>query len=427
MAGTPLPASLIEAIAALWRVPPPGPSNLLSAPRFVHLRDTCESLFSIIKTRGGPGFALSNALRALGLPCGLVPATANLALPPETAAERLDAAFRRTQASRVYLCPLDMADDLPLLKFGPNSIRKFTTGELEALADPARLQRINSNWMFDAKRFSKFSWLVIQETYLLDREPEERAIPWFFTTFSGDWGRIEPHQERFPTAVEAALFAVLLAPWEDWVKMPLFNWRGFSVPWVYTLSDDIFCSPPPPPSPDALSWQPETEHPEHLNIKDDDAVEAPNLLNDAAWSDLTRGRQSPLFETPIAHFLVRAFLSDGVDEFLAHITTIEAALGLQSDYGGKAPPQAKRKRLGATDRVAARVSALLGTKADGEDYRRLFRLRSAFLHGRTIKDPIPGKERIVARRLRRVVNALVEAALATPGSQSRETYLLQLA
>jgi hypothetical protein len=27
---------------------------------------------------------------------------------------------------------------------------------------------------------------------------------------SEDWDRIEPHQERFPTAVEAALFAVLL-------------------------------------------------------------------------------------------------------------------------------------------------------------------------------------------------------------------------
>jgi hypothetical protein len=224
MAETPLPASLTEAIAALWRMPPPGPSNLLSAPPFVHLRDTCESLYSIIKTRGGPGFALSNALRALGLPCGLVPATANLALPPETAAERLDAAFRRTQASRVYLCPLDLADDLPLLKFGPNSIRKFATGELEALVDPARLQRINSNWMFDAKRFSKFSWLVVQETYLLDREPEERAIPWYFATISGDWGRIEPHQERFPTAVEEALFAVLLAPWE--IRPPALRWAA---------------------------------------------------------------------------------------------------------------------------------------------------------------------------------------------------------
>jgi hypothetical protein len=43
-------------------------------------------------------------------------------------------------------------------------------------------------------------------------------------------------------------------------------------------------------------------------------------------------KQSVLFETPIVHFLVRAFLAEGVDEFLAHITTIEAALGLRADY-----------------------------------------------------------------------------------------------
>jgi hypothetical protein len=30
-----------------------------------------------------------------------------------------------------------------------------------------------------------------------------------------DFGAIEPHQKRFATAVEAALFPLLLAPWED--------------------------------------------------------------------------------------------------------------------------------------------------------------------------------------------------------------------
>lgn len=42
---------------------------------------------------------------------------------------------------------------------------------------------------------------------------------------------------------------------------------------------------------------------------------------------LRLAKQSVLFGTPIVHYLVRTFLADGVDEFLAHITTIEAALG----------------------------------------------------------------------------------------------------
>jgi hypothetical protein len=136
MVETSLLAALTEAVAPLWRIPPPGPGNLLSDPRFIRLRDCCEALYSKAKSKDALGVALNNALRALGLPCGLVPANAHLALPAEAAAVQLDEAFRRTQASRLYLCPLNLADDIPLLKFGPNSIRKFTTGELEALVDP---------------------------------------------------------------------------------------------------------------------------------------------------------------------------------------------------------------------------------------------------------------------------------------------------
>jgi hypothetical protein len=77
---------------------------------------------------------------------------------------------------------------------------------------------------------------------------------------------------------------------------------------------------------------------------------------------------------------VRAFLvAEPLDEFLAHIMAIEAAVGLETDY----------KKRGATERVAARVSALLGAKTAGDDYTRVFDLRSAFLHGRRM-NAIPG-------------------------------------
>jgi hypothetical protein len=174
-----------------------------------------------------------------------------------------------------------------------------------------------------------------------------------------------------------------------------------------------FVLPTRPPSPDTLSWQPEFEQPERLDLYDAAVVEASDLLNDESWSALEHVRQSPLFETPIAHFLVRSFFADGVDEFLAHLTTIEAALGLQSDYD----------RGGATRRVATRVSALPGARGDGDDYKHLFDLRSACLHGRSVS-AIPGQDRVLARRLvRRVVKALVEIAFAHPHLPSRQDYL----
>jgi hypothetical protein len=113
---------------------------------------------------------------------------------------------------------------------------------------------------------------------------------------------------------------------------------------------------------------------------------------------------------------VKAFLEEPLDEFLAHLMAIEAGLGLESD----------RRNGGITKCAARRISALLDTQSDGEAYRHLFDLRSAYLHGRQM-DAISSEERVAARRLaRKVVHGLVEAALKPPCPRSRESYLNEL-
>ena len=116
-----------------------------------------------------------------------------------------------------------------------------------------------------------------------------------------------------------------------------------------------------------------------------------------------RARKSPLFESPITHFLVHAFLSNGINEFLAHILVIEAALGLPIDANRRPKLQGNP---GATDRVAARLSALLGSNMAGGDFKKHFKLRNEFVHGRPMS-PIAGQDRLLARRLaRRTVKRL---------------------
>jgi hypothetical protein len=68
------PAPLREAVAALWRIRPPGPPNLFKAEEFVRLSEACASLHP--DAPSGP-FALSNALDALGLPCRPPPTNPN--------------------------------------------------------------------------------------------------------------------------------------------------------------------------------------------------------------------------------------------------------------------------------------------------------------------------------------------------------------
>lgn len=425
-------SAMISAMSDLWRLRPPGPDNILAHPAFERLREACRDGYANAGKKG-PAFALSTALRALGLPCGLQKETAHLSLPVEEAAKGLDAAMRATFAKRIHLVPLDLAADLPSIAFGSARVGRLTVDELRTLVDQTRLKRLYPRQDFDAERFFEFHWLVVEEAVALEQEPEARAVPVLFMDLSQDLGQIEPHKGRFPGAVEEALFFLLLAPWENWSTMTEVDWRGFRVPWVYTVDSDIFVRLNTPPSPDTLSWEDriyddgyggtyEEERPVELRLEDDVATELP-VWDQSRWMIVEQAKQSVLFQTPIVHFLVRAFLAEGVDEFLAHITTIEAALGLRADYqkNFRIAPD-RHKRLRATDKVRGRVAGLLGDRRYADQYEQIFDVRSAFLHGRAMA-AISTKERVMARSLaREVVEALILAIQAGPIS-SREDFL----
>jgi hypothetical protein len=171
-------------------------------------------------------------------------------------------------------------------------------------------------------------------------------------------------------------------------------------------------------SPASLHWsspefdqdegeRPGTEQPMRRELKP--GAEIRHWLSDPRWQNVMRALKSPLFETPIGHFFVKAFRERGLDEFVAHFTTIEAALGLEE--------------RGVTQRVQRRVSTLLGAESEGTLFAELYNLRCAFVHGRKM-DAIPPDKLVAARQLaRKVVNALVTAALKESCPQSREGYL----
>jgi hypothetical protein len=123
---------------------------------------------------------------------------------------------------------------------------------------------------------------------------------------------------------------------------------------------------------------------------------------------------------------VRAFLSEGIDEFLAHLTTIEAALGLHADYYPRLRPKPDPhgSLKGAAERVAARIAALLLDSSAACHHRRLFEIRSLYLHGRELKEAISSEQRLQARSLaRRVVEALVGRVNEVSAPGSREEFL----
>lgn len=419
---------LLTAVGEVWRIPAPISDNLLAHPAIQHLTALCTARFG-----GGERmrFSVIQALRSLGLPAEHV---GEAPLGVAQATQSLEEGFSRTSALQRHLIPLDLAADLPPLTFGTNRIARFTASELAALFDAPRLARLYPRWPLDSRRLSEFFWLIVDEEVALDPCPEKRTFPFFFERLASDLGAFEPHAGRFPFAVERALFFLLLAPWED-TGEPEVDWRGFCVPWIYTLDTDLVARPRRPPDPDTLTWvedvatdawgEPhEFERPEYFHGRDDAATL--EYFDEAAWLRSQLALASPLFATPIVHFVVRAFSSNKIDEFIAHMTAIEAALGMESDHRRWTRPKPyPHHGLHSTARIAGRIAGLLRDSAAARKYIELFEVRSAFIHGRSLSNPISSDQRITARRLtRRIVAALV--GLASTSTDERELVLDQL-
>lgn len=421
---------IIAALSAVWRIPPPWPKNIFASPALKALSELYSERYGC----GNTVLALHHALLSLGRPYRH-PTPSRIPVPDlEAVASLLAQTYERKTTLRRYLCPLDLAEGLPALAFGNARIDRFEPKELEQLFDGPRLTRHHPNVPLESVRLAQFHWLVVEEEVAVDltRTSLVSSIAW-----GRDIGSIDPHPGRMPAAVEKVLSFLLTAPWEDWSMMNDLDWRGFRAPWIYTVDEDLFAAPRRPPSPDSLTLEPwfipdergedtELERPTVLHIDPSAAEALQKIFTPAAWSKWEFAQSSALFKTPVVHFLVRAFFAEDIDEFLAHLTTIEAAFGMESDYRPKLRPLPDPyPRLKATTRVAKRLGAAVGTPQAEQDYKDLFDLRSAYLHGRAGMLPISGRQRILARKLAR--RATVElTALAAQLTGSREDCLSSL-
>lgn len=413
----------------------PGPENLWGSREFVAVKELLIKRYHNGKSTFGLELSISNALRSLGLPCS----TPHLPTQPGRELGQVASAlvheFQRSTIRRRYLCPLDMADDLPTIQFGNAKMRRFTAAELQVLFNAPRLERCFPDIRLDVLRLSQFHWLVVEEDVSVRRDSGNRQFSLLDLPMNKDLGEIVPHGGRFPAAVERALFLLLLASWEDWSEMLEVDWRGFRVPWIYTLDDDLCTFPTTPPAAERLSWEPHFHQVDHdewveserpLWLRTSATAEDVRQDLDSCWARLQvpSTLDSELFSTPVEHFLVRAFLSDGIDEVMAHLIVIEAAFGTESDHKHKLRLARDRYAESATRRVAARLSAAIGKSGAAKEYLDLYDMRCTYIHGRHEGRIISTQQRVLARRLaREAANALVDLAQKP---QPRENILLDL-
>ncbi|MBB3135953.1 hypothetical protein FHS26_003700 [Rhizobium pisi] len=147
--------------------------------------------------------------------------------------------------------------------------------------------------------------------------------------------------------------------------MPEVDLFAFRVPWVHTVSDDLFVRIEAPPLSSTLSFTQDyyahhdgstEEYTRRLTLPiDDQATLKLNDWQNSRWAAFERARLSVLFETPIEHFLVRGFATEGIDSFLAHMTA-EAALGMRGDFRGQGAPSVPPKKSAGRNAGAHRLA-----------------------------------------------------------------------
>lgn len=428
-------ARLSATLARLSRIPQANLHEASRHPPFTEVIDLCVAFFPDqvgLNHEGKPAredvrWGLLNLFDATGVP---TEATAG------SIAVAIEDAMLTTRGETIHLCPLDEADTLPRLRFGPCEVRTFSNAEFSEIIQYERLQRRFRGLAIDANSFARFDWLVVREPVTFAATLRNRSGFFRHIDFrmDRDFGAIEPYAKKWPAIVERAVFALLLIRWEDMVQHRDIDWRAFRIPWVYSVPADILDAPPYPKGPETLTWEPdfhhdeqtgeeiETQRPFRLPLNDDlDAYYAD--LTDERWRNLERAQGSPIVNPLVVHFMTRAFASQGIDEFLGHVTAIEAALGMSSDYSvGKPRPPIGRSNPGATERVKRRISALTGDATMANVFGDLFNLRSTFIHGRLLAD-VPSTQRLQARVLaRQVLECLIQAA-QTSTAQDRDAYL----
>lgn len=419
------PQDLINVLTPFWQFPPQTSFDLNTLKKekvFRNLKAYCIAHYEAMDAGIFADIPLAKALCLLGVPgiCQNYNHSSNVT----HVATEIHEALSRTTATKIYLCPLDCADHIEPISFGNAEVRKFSANELEVLLGLKQLKRLPCYKKCDLNALSEFEWLVVREEVELHSKISYRAYDFLATGLERDYGAIKPYYQRYPEAFNLSLFGLLLAPWEEWVTHIEVEWKAFHVKWVHIVENDLFSDQKNIPDADTLTWdyryyndgdgnEHEVYHPFELSTNPpQDALVL--VVNNQLMADIDTAINNGLINEAARHHFIKAFLSDGIDEFLAHIVVIDACLGEPRELGKKLNLTKYEKNLKSTGRLKYRLVGLLEDCSVKASIDSLYRIRSEYVHGRDMSE-ISGLDKNLARVLaRKTLLTIIKMVQYTP-------------
>jgi hypothetical protein len=271
-------------------------------------------------------------------------------------------------------------------------------------------------------------WYIWSEGREHRRKIGHIQVPW-------DWippRHIQTRYTTFPAQIEEALKRIILWDWQaDSVRSPADEfgrgdfWYPFSIPFVLVASNDPFRSPPSAPAVESLQYKPVmNDHGEEIGEEASPIIRLDRgqtgalqtfVMTVIAAINAIRP-MNELFDSMdrgLSH-LVKAFLSEDLEQLLWHITAIESLLG-----GHSSGPM--------TEAMAKRVAAVYSEDPKQKDnarslFHELYDHRSELVHGRPLKATLHTSDLRRARGLARELSVrtlMLLEHLATEATHGR--------
>jgi len=302
-------------------------------------------------------------------------------------------AFQKREIQITYLAPMEFVDFAePSMDFGTYQVRRFAVSDLEAILQN-RINKIFYPWaVIDIKQLQDYWFLHLTESTSISR------LGWIYIDTSQSrtkWASVEYSQ--YPKVVESALQVLALFDWQaDWWKRSSIQeheqqkedlkrgWFRFDIPFVLRVDDNWLDSPRGVPDLSRLETEsiPDNTTGEeigtrplvciHLDKDETDQLLALSQRAKSLLADLRIQQNDWQFVEIALGYFIKAFFTQGLEQLLWHLTTLEALLG--------------EKGKGVTERLAQRVSSILGKseherKAFKKQFKDLYRFRSDLVHG----------------------------------------------
>lgn len=286
-------------------------------------------------------------------------------------------AFQRLEMQRVYLALLEGVEfTKEVLECGSFQIRRFSRTEL------ARILQNDINAIFfegaatDLNEFEDYWFVYISETVPISDLESEPII-----NFGSEVSR---RYTKFPETVERVFQQFALYDWQSLHSKYLEDddddkgWHSPKISLVVEMTDNLLDSPRSlptlPPFEMQLDIYPETneeiERPARwIDLTEDEEEKFELLMLETGKLLAKQPTEWAFIEIALGYF-VKAFFSQGLEQLLWHITTIEALVG--------------ENKPGNTKLMAKRVAAILSSPQS--QFGELYKFRCDLVHGNQPKE-----------------------------------------